>query len=163
MYEHRINKNFHPEPTSFENLVRKYTKRFSRETRYVCVKITTPLYVVNKKTGLLTEIKNSNEDIPISSNSILFTKSHCYEKNVFCSIRVLIDGLNKIGNFLITEEQKNENSFIEPCKNSTYSTTVENYALFLHQKDAAAYSKKIWLKKREKINEEIELLTYLEI
>ena len=149
MEKRRLEKNYKPQPISFVDLAKKYAKNFPKEKLYVVKEITVPLYVVNKVSGMMTEINYAT----------LTPKKYCTYNDTFCKIAVYRKK-DLIASFSIKEEDKNKSYLIDIKWGSFFSG---NYELFLRQEEAAGYSKEILLKKKEKLDKEIELLEFLSI
>ena len=152
MDKRRIEKYYKEEPSSFEDFVKRFLKKDPDKLK-VCKRSTVPLYMVNKVSGFMQEI----------AKPAIFTEKFNTRKDLFCSIAAYDNNCNILATFHISHNDRYKDKMIEFYKGNLDDFYAGNYAIFLHQKDAAKYAKEIFLKKREKLDKEIELLTFLEI
>ena len=142
---YRLHKNYNEEPSSFEDL----TKRFLRndDDKLSCFEIiTVPVYIVNKLSGFMQEINNAT----------IFLRKYC-QTDTFCSIHIK-KRFTSVATFYVSHDDRYKDKLVDIVWDSFYS---RNYELFLHQKDAAEYSRGLLLKKKEKLDKEIKMLDLL--
>ena len=130
------------EPLSFVDLNKRFTKKSDDPLR-VNKDITAPMYVVNKLSGTLT----------VFTKNASFFKSR--SKVEYCTISI---GFPFLIYFIVRNEDKNDNKFVNKKYKSFYSG---NYELFLHKNDAIMRSINILKEKRNKIDEKINELMNL--
>lgn len=141
----RIYKNYREEPSSFEDLTKRFLKKHEDELA-CCKVITVPVYIVNKLSGFMQEINNAT----------IFLEKYC-GAGTFCSIHIK-KRFTTVASFYVNHDDRYKDKLVDIVWGSFYS---RNYELFLHQKDAAEYSKKLILPKIERLNKEINMLNSL--
>ena len=141
----RIHKNYNEEPTSFEDFVKRFLKKRPDELA-VCKQTIVPIYIVNKVSGYMQEVSNAKVFIEKDAGPNNFCTIHIYKKFIL------------IAHFSVHHDDRYKDKLVDIVWGSFYSG---NYELFLHQKDAAELSKKILMKKKEKLDSEINMLEML--
>lgn len=141
----RIYKNYNEEPSSFEDFVKRFLKKHPDKLA-VCKQTIIPIYIVNKVSGYMQEV----------SDATVFIEKYAGPKN-FCTIGIR-KKFTQIAHFSVHHDERYKDKLVDIVWGSFYSG---NYELFLHQKDAAEYSRGLLLKKKEKLDKEIKMLNSL--
>jgi len=142
---YRINKQYGEEPTSFEDFVKRFLKKHPDKLA-VCKRTIVPIYIVNKASGYMQEVYDAD----------VFVGEHTNPHNI-CSI-CIYKKFTLITHFSVNHDDRYKDKLVDIVWGSLYSG---NYELFLHQKDAAERSKEILMKKKEKFDNEINMLNIL--
>lgn len=130
-------------PISFSDLIKNFTSKIKTTSGDYLYYTKTPVYIVNKVSGMMHEILqagiNKGKEEPSGS---------------FCSIYVSSLGVH----FSVRKGEAYKDKIVAEEWGSFYRG---NYALFLSQKDAAQFSHDILWKKKMKLDSEITMLEEL--
>ena len=134
------------EPNSFGDLFKNYTQTRMNDFGYPSKVSTVDLYAVNKKTGIMHTLQRCTLHI-----------HHPLNPEELGSIRVR-NHPHVSAMFTILDCDKNDASaFVNTSRFST-----GEYALFIHEGEAAKMAKDILVAKRDKLNEQIKQMEELE-
>lgn len=140
----RITKYTGKLPISFSDLIKNFTSKIKTSSGDYLYYTKTPVYIVNKVSGMMHEILqariNKGKEVPIGS---------------FCSIPV--SSLGSV-HFSVRKGEEYKDKIVSEEWGSFYRG---NYALFLNQKDAAQFSHDILWEKKMKLDSEITMLEEL--
>ena len=131
-------------PISFSDLIKNFISKIKTTSGDYLYYTKTPVYIVNKVSGMMHEILQAE-----------IHKGKGVASGSFCSISVSsLDGVH----FSVRKGKEYKDKIVDDEWGSFYRG---NYALFLSQKDAAQFSHDILWKKKMKLDSEITMLEEL--
>lgn len=131
-------------PISFSDLIKNFTIKIKTSSGdYLYFYTKTPVYIVNKVSGMMHEILQAE-----------INKGKVVESGSYCSVYVSSLGVH----FSVRKGEAYKDKIVSEEWGSFYRG---NYALFLSQKDAAQFSHDILWKKKMKLDSEITMLEEL--
>ena len=130
-------------PISFSDLIENFTSKIKTTSGDYLYYTKTPVYIVNKVSGMMHEILQAG-----------INKWKMVESGSFCSVFASSLGVH----FSVRKGEEYKDKIVDEEWGSFYRG---NYALFLSQKDAAQFSHDILWKKKMKLDSEITMLEEL--